>query len=111
MVRDVRQQGLTKQYTQNPEAYQAYLKGRYWWNKRNRGGFERAIEYFNQGRTQKQVAQIVGVSRQRVQQIIAPNANTSNRRNGKLAFNDQRVKLSKAAKRTIYDRIEAGDAR
>ncbi|MBV9725196.1 MAG: tetratricopeptide repeat protein [Gammaproteobacteria bacterium] len=30
----------------NPEAYEAYLKGRYFWNKRNASGFKRAIEYF-----------------------------------------------------------------
>src|SRR5215472_4836164 len=32
----------------NPEAYQLYLKGRYYWNKRTEEGFNRAIEYFNQ---------------------------------------------------------------
>jgi len=42
------QERLTKQPTQNSEAYQSYLKGRYWWNKRDQEGFERAIEYFNQ---------------------------------------------------------------
>jgi eukaryotic-like serine/threonine-protein kinase len=36
---------LTKSYTANPEAYQDYLKGRYWWNKANP---EKAIEYFQQ---------------------------------------------------------------
>ena len=41
------QERLTKQPTQNSEAYQSYLKGRYWWNKRDKEGFERAIEYFN----------------------------------------------------------------
>jgi len=39
---------LTKTYTVNPEAYQDYLKGRYWWNKRNKEGFNRGIEYFMQ---------------------------------------------------------------
>ncbi len=42
------QERLTKQLTQNSEAYRSYLKGRYWWNKRDKEGFERAIEYFNQ---------------------------------------------------------------
>ena len=31
----------------NPGAYEAYLKGRYFWNKRSAGGLERAVEYFN----------------------------------------------------------------
>ena len=31
----------------NPEAYQAYLKGRYFLNKRTGDGLRRAIEYFN----------------------------------------------------------------
>jgi TolB-like protein/DNA-binding winged helix-turn-helix (wHTH) protein/tetratricopeptide (TPR) repeat protein len=37
---------LTKSYTANPEAYQDYLKGRYWWNKSTREGFDKGIEYF-----------------------------------------------------------------
>jgi TolB-like protein/DNA-binding winged helix-turn-helix (wHTH) protein len=32
----------------NPEAYEAYLKGRYFWNKRTAEGLKRAIDYFNQ---------------------------------------------------------------
>src|ERR1019366_4254923 len=32
----------------NPEALEAYLKGRYFWNKRTKDGLERAIEYLNQ---------------------------------------------------------------
>jgi TolB-like protein/DNA-binding winged helix-turn-helix (wHTH) protein/Flp pilus assembly protein TadD len=31
----------------NPEAYEAYLKGRYFWNKRTADGLKRAIGYFN----------------------------------------------------------------
>src|SRR6201998_4526675 len=31
-----------------PEAYEAYLKGRYFWNKRTADGLERAVDYFNQ---------------------------------------------------------------
>ena len=30
----------------NPEAYEDYLQGRYFWNKRDGGALERAIEYF-----------------------------------------------------------------
>jgi TolB-like protein/DNA-binding winged helix-turn-helix (wHTH) protein/Tfp pilus assembly protein PilF len=32
----------------DPEAYQEYLKGRYFWNKRTADGLEKALEYFNQ---------------------------------------------------------------
>jgi TolB-like protein/DNA-binding winged helix-turn-helix (wHTH) protein/Flp pilus assembly protein TadD len=32
----------------NPEAYEAYLKGRYFWNKRTADGLKTAIDYFNQ---------------------------------------------------------------
>jgi tetratricopeptide (TPR) repeat protein len=36
---------LTKRYTENTEAYQLYLKGRYYWNKKTPDGFNRGIEY------------------------------------------------------------------
>ena len=39
---------LTKHETENPEAYQLYLQGLYYWNKWTESGFKRAIEYFNQ---------------------------------------------------------------
>jgi len=39
---------MAKSYTTNLEAYQYYLKGRYWWNKRNEGGFNKGREYFQQ---------------------------------------------------------------
>jgi TolB-like protein/DNA-binding winged helix-turn-helix (wHTH) protein/tetratricopeptide (TPR) repeat protein len=39
---------LTKSYTANPQAYQDYLKGRYWWNKGTADGFNKGIEYFGQ---------------------------------------------------------------
>jgi eukaryotic-like serine/threonine-protein kinase len=39
-------QRLAKRYTQNAEAYQLYLKGRYYWNKKTADGFNRGIEYF-----------------------------------------------------------------
>jgi len=38
---------LRKPNTQVPAAYQAYLKGRYYLNKRTEQGFNRAIEFFN----------------------------------------------------------------
>jgi len=31
----------------NAEAYEAYLRGRYFWNKRTRDGMTKAIEYFS----------------------------------------------------------------
>ncbi len=41
-------QQVTKQGTQNPEAYELYLKGRYSWNKRTPADLNAAISYFNQ---------------------------------------------------------------
>ena len=42
------QQRLTKSYTQNAEAYQLYLKGRYWSERLTEEGFRKSVEYFNQ---------------------------------------------------------------
>jgi TolB-like protein/DNA-binding winged helix-turn-helix (wHTH) protein/Flp pilus assembly protein TadD len=42
---------LTKSYTANPEAYQNYLKGRYWWNKGTEEGVNKGIDYFQQAIT------------------------------------------------------------
>ena len=39
---------LAKRYTENVEAYQDYLKGRYLWDKKTEEGFEKGIEYFQQ---------------------------------------------------------------
>ena len=39
---------MAKSYTANPEAYQDYLKGRYWLNKSTEEGFNKGIEYFQQ---------------------------------------------------------------
>jgi eukaryotic-like serine/threonine-protein kinase len=41
-------QQVTKQATQNPEAYELYVKGRYYWNKRTNADLKTAISYFNQ---------------------------------------------------------------
>jgi TolB-like protein len=41
-------QQITKQGTQNPEAYQLYVKGRYYWTKRTNADLKTAISYFNQ---------------------------------------------------------------
>jgi serine/threonine protein kinase len=37
---------LAKRPTQNSEAYQLYLRGRYQWNKRTADGFRKGIDYF-----------------------------------------------------------------
>ncbi len=37
---------MAKSYTVNPEAYQDYLKGRYWWNRSSEEGYRKGIEYF-----------------------------------------------------------------
>jgi len=41
-------QQVTKQGTQNPEAYELCLKGRYYWNKQTPSDIATAISYFNQ---------------------------------------------------------------
>src|SRR5206468_10728682 len=37
---------LAQKPSVSPEAYEDYLKGRYYWNKRSGDGFEKAIGYF-----------------------------------------------------------------
>jgi DNA-binding winged helix-turn-helix (wHTH) protein/TolB-like protein/Flp pilus assembly protein TadD len=39
---------LTKRYTENTEAYQSYVMGLYFWNKRTKDGLNRAVDYFQQ---------------------------------------------------------------
>src|SRR5207245_7019619 len=39
---------LAKKYTDDSGAYQLYLKGRYYWNKRTREGYKKATENFEQ---------------------------------------------------------------
>jgi serine/threonine protein kinase/Flp pilus assembly protein TadD len=39
---------LAKHYTESNEAYQLYLKGRFYWNKRTSESIKKSIEYFNQ---------------------------------------------------------------
>ncbi|HEX8846321.1 MAG TPA: protein kinase [Pyrinomonadaceae bacterium] len=39
---------LAKRYTNDAEAYQLYLKGRYFWNKRDEAGLRSGISYFKQ---------------------------------------------------------------
>ncbi len=42
------QKRMEKQYTANPEAYQLYLKGRFYWNRRTPEDFQKSITYFQQ---------------------------------------------------------------
>ena len=42
---------LVRRETDNAEAFQLYLKGRYFWNKRTGKDFQKAIEFFEQART------------------------------------------------------------
>jgi len=41
-------QRLTKRYTENAEAYQLFLKGRYYWDKGTEEGANKAVGYFQQ---------------------------------------------------------------
>ncbi len=42
------QRQLSRRYTGNSEAYELYLKGRYFWNKGSAEGFKRGVDYFEQ---------------------------------------------------------------
>lgn len=42
------EKGLAKHYTENNEAYQLHLKGRFYWNKRTAESMRKALEYFQQ---------------------------------------------------------------
>jgi TolB-like protein len=42
------EKGFAKHYTESNEAYQLYLKGRFYWNKRTGESIKKSIEYFNQ---------------------------------------------------------------
>ena len=39
---------LTKRYTESTEAYERYMKGRYYWSRRTAEGLKKAIEFFHQ---------------------------------------------------------------
>jgi TolB-like protein/Flp pilus assembly protein TadD len=39
---------IAKHYTDDAEAHRFYLKGRYYWNRRTREGYEKGIQYFEQ---------------------------------------------------------------
>ena len=40
------QRGITKRYTDNNDAYQNYLRGRHYWNKRTKEGLDQSIVFF-----------------------------------------------------------------
>lgn len=42
------EQKVMKNYTASAEAYQLYLRGRFYWNKRTPSDFEKSIDYFQQ---------------------------------------------------------------
>jgi len=42
------EKGLAKHYTESNEAYQLYLKGRFYWNKRTEEGMQKSLEYYHQ---------------------------------------------------------------
>ncbi len=42
------QRQVTGPATENSEAYQFYLKGRFYWNKRTKDGFNKAVQYFEE---------------------------------------------------------------
>jgi DNA-binding winged helix-turn-helix (wHTH) protein/TolB-like protein len=42
---------FTKRSTERPDAYEAYVKGRYFWNKRTDKGLKKGLEYFRQAIT------------------------------------------------------------
>jgi len=44
----VESERLAKAHAVDPDAYEFYLKGRYFWNKRNEAAYLKAIDYFNQ---------------------------------------------------------------
>jgi serine/threonine-protein kinase len=47
-LKPLEQAHLATRRTVNPEAYQLYLKGRYYWNKRTEDGVKKATDYFKQ---------------------------------------------------------------
>src|SRR2546421_2965264 len=44
----VNEKGIAKHYTESNEAYQLYLKGRFYYNKRAAEGMQKSLEYFQQ---------------------------------------------------------------
>jgi tetratricopeptide (TPR) repeat protein len=46
----VERERLTQRYTSDPEAFQSYLLGRYFWNKRTEEGMKKGLRYFEQAK-------------------------------------------------------------
>jgi tetratricopeptide (TPR) repeat protein len=44
----VEEQKIAKTYTENTEAYQLYLRGKFYWNKRTPADIRKGVEYFQQ---------------------------------------------------------------
>ena len=42
------EKGIAKHYTDSNDAYQLYLKGRFYWNKRTEEGLRKSLEYYQQ---------------------------------------------------------------
>ena len=42
------EKGIEKHYTESNDAYQLYLKGRFYWNKRNEEAMRKSLEYYQQ---------------------------------------------------------------
>src|SRR2546425_5468572 len=42
------ERGLVKHYTESNEAYQLYMKGRFYYNKRTEDGLQKSLEYYQQ---------------------------------------------------------------
>ena len=47
-VTDEQKRQTAKRYTENTEAYQLYLRGRYHWNKRTKDSLNKSIDYFQE---------------------------------------------------------------
>jgi DNA-binding winged helix-turn-helix (wHTH) protein/TolB-like protein/Tfp pilus assembly protein PilF len=45
---ETEKKGMARHVTQNPEAYQAYMKGRYFWDKDTEEPMRKSIQYFEQ---------------------------------------------------------------
>jgi tetratricopeptide (TPR) repeat protein len=47
MLSPEERENIEKYNTQNPEAYNLYLKGRFYWSQRTKEGLNKSVEYFN----------------------------------------------------------------
>lgn len=72
-------QNVTKSYTSDPEAYQLYLKGRFFWNKRTGDGLKQAAGYFNQA-IEKDPGYALAYSGLAATYVLFPDYNTASPR-------------------------------